>query len=116
MSKLITKAAALDRFITDRMQGDVPLAIEEGDGRCVYNPKVHGGCAIGVMLAEAGVEYDPGWEGQSVTTLFREFPGLTSWFEDPHSPFWNILQQAHDSDPDWDNPISDYLRRALGYL
>lgn len=94
MSDLITFESARDRFIRDRLIGDLPRAFK--GGRCVYDKRSHGGCAIGCLIPD-DIAYDKAWEGRTVDELFDERPEIAERFEYPHFEGWELLQRCHDA-------------------
>lgn len=92
---IITKQAALDRFVNDRLIGNVPVAMDF-TSRCVYDKKVNGGCAIGCMIPDEFMTEQVANYTYGVYELFNKFPYIKNLFEDPNSDFWRYLQRAHD--------------------
>lgn len=86
----ITMRDALEDFIVGRVMGDEPLAVEEG--RCVYNHRAGGGCAVGKHLPEKVAEYLFGVAGDADVIAEMRKAG----FEEPKHRFWRLLQMAHD--------------------
>lgn len=105
--KIITKREALDRFIADRIMGNIPPARERD--RCKYSKEVNGGCAIGVFLTKA--LYKPSMEGKTIATIFSESTTVRKRFEDWESAFWFYLQRAHDASS-WEE-TEDYLLHCV---
>lgn len=96
--QFVTMQMALDRFVNDRLIGNVPLAMQQGSQQCQYDPNFNGGCAIGCWLGDV---YKSGMEGRTVSYLFHDFPYLEQMFEAPGSQFWQKLQNSHDYIGDW---------------
>jgi hypothetical protein len=99
---LITKSAALEKFITERVLGDRPFAYDAQMGACRYNHAFAGGCEIGQYLSERDAQLCDG--GSMVGSSYRALRSMNTFhrifdetFEDPASEFWSTLQNAHDA-------------------
>jgi hypothetical protein len=92
-----TKAEALQKFIEERVMGDVPLAYDREHDKCIYDHRVAGGCAIGCLLppeiAES-LQDNMSIAGIANNSVYRE--AVEPYLEDIHSNFWTELQMAHD--------------------
>jgi hypothetical protein len=92
--------------------GNIPVAIH--NGVCVYDQKVHGGCAIGCFIPAQW--YTEAIEERPAEEVFANFPEIGALFEDPESPFWGKLQLAHDSQATGGGKAwGEYLRKALEF-
>lgn len=89
---MITKEQALSDVIRKWVLGDHPFAFDAEAGRCLYNPALSGGCAIGQYLGE---RYEPAFDVRGALGSVMDVVG--DLFEDSHSLFWVDLQKIHDN-------------------
>lgn len=93
---MITKKAALDRFINERVLGERGFAITDG-GTCTYDHRINGGCEIGQYLPEEFARNADGSYGTGLLGWDYSKRVCSETFEDYESPFWSWLQRAHDN-------------------
>jgi hypothetical protein len=112
---MITKSAALDRFINERVLGDRGFAWNAFDRKCVYSHSINGGCEIGQYLDPEEADR---LGTSTISHLWQEGRLPMAEFEGAapvSGNFWRWLQIAHDALAEYiDTPPGEYrARRTL---